>query len=81
LKKGFDHVCPSIPCGPLKRYLSIKTEDPETGWRHSEIFLEPVNKEFEIIPLDPARKDEFAIIGEFIRVLREREDAKISWLY
>jgi len=58
----------------VKRYRSIKTEDPETGWRHSEIFLEPVNIDFQTIRLDPAREGEFTIIGEFIRVLREREE-------
>ncbi|ACN17035.1 HsdR3 [Desulforapulum autotrophicum HRM2] len=57
----------------VKRYRSIKKEDPETGWRHSQIFLESVNKDFKTIQLDPENKEDFAIIGEFVRVLPEPE--------
>ncbi len=53
----------------IKRYTSVKRA-ADDGWEHERIRLEPLNPEFE--PWD-LRPDEFAVVGEFIRVLPQEE--------
>jgi phage repressor protein C with HTH and peptisase S24 domain len=50
----------------VKRYTSKKTELPGDSWKHDEIRLEPLNRQFESFTLGP---DEFRVIAEFIKVL------------
>jgi hypothetical protein len=50
----------------VKRYTSRKTADPDGGWRHESIRLEPLNPEFEAFELGPG---DFRVIAEFIQVL------------
>ncbi len=49
----------------IKRYSSKKIQSEE-GWRHEEIELQPLNKEFEPWTLAP---DEFRVIAEFVSVI------------
>lgn len=53
----------------IKRYTSVKRRT-EDGWEHERIRLEPLNPEFEAWDLRP---DEFAVVGEFVRVLPPEE--------
>ena len=50
----------------VKRYTSAKTADPDGGWEHSSIRLEPLNKDFPAFNLGP---DDFRVIAEFVAVL------------
>jgi SOS-response transcriptional repressor LexA len=51
----------------VKRYTSRKIVDPATGeWRHEQIRLEPLNREFEAFDLEG---DRFNVIAEFVQVL------------
>jgi len=53
----------------VKRYRSEKSQDPDGGWTHQRIRLEPLNPEFEAWDLDPADEDSLRVIAEFVRVL------------
>lgn len=55
----------------IKRYKSTKVADDEGGWRHSEIRLEPDNKEFKPIVLKNSDEGEIQVIADFIKVLSE----------
>ncbi len=50
----------------VKRYTSSKSFDESGEWRHEEIRLEPLNREFEAFTLSP---DSFRVIAEFVAVL------------
>jgi len=50
----------------VKRYTSRKTADPDGGWRHESIRLEPLNPEFEAFELGAG---DFRVIAEFVQVL------------
>jgi phage repressor protein C with HTH and peptisase S24 domain len=50
----------------VKRYTSQKIQRGDDAWSHSEIRLEPLNREFESFVLGP---DEFRVVAEFIQVL------------
>ena len=52
----------------VKRYRSRKTED-ENGWRHVEITLEPVNRDFEPIVIVADDEPEVGVVAEVIEVL------------
>ena len=52
----------------VKRYRSRKTED-ENGWRHVEITLEPVNRDFEPIVLVADDEGGIGVVAEVIEVL------------
>ena len=53
----------------IKRYRSRKTED-ENGWRHVEIALEPLNRDFEPIVIAADDEGETEVLAELIEVLR-----------
>jgi SOS-response transcriptional repressor LexA len=55
----------------VKRYNSTKAVTEE-GWRHEEIWLEPLNPAYERWKLDENAQIE--VIGEFVRVLDDEED-------
>ncbi len=50
----------------VKRYTSRKVADPDGGWQHESIRLEPLNPEFEAFKLGPG---DFRVIAEFVQVL------------
>jgi len=56
----------------VKRYRSVKNQQPGGTWTHERIRLEPLNPEFEAWELDPAldpQDERYRIIAEFVRVL------------
>lgn len=52
----------------IKRYRSEKSQDPDGGWVHRRIRLEPLNPEFEAWDLEP-EEDRYRILAEFVQVL------------
>ena len=52
----------------VKRYRSRKTAD-ENGWRHVEITLEPLNRDFEPIVITADDEGETEVLAELIEVL------------
>ena len=54
----------------VKRYRSRKEASPEGEWEHESITLEALNPSHKPILLTPDNMESFAIIGEFVRVLR-----------
>jgi phage repressor protein C with HTH and peptisase S24 domain len=50
----------------VKRYTSQKVQSEDGTWAHTEIRLEPLNREFESFVLGP---DDFRVVAEFIQVL------------
>jgi phage repressor protein C with HTH and peptisase S24 domain len=52
----------------VKRYSSLKRQDPDGTWRHERVRLEPLNPAFEAWDLDP-NDDSYRIIAEFVQVL------------
>jgi SOS-response transcriptional repressor LexA len=55
----------------IKRYKSTKVADDEGGWRHSEIRLEPDNKEYQPIILKDADEGEVEVLADFLEVISE----------
>jgi SOS-response transcriptional repressor LexA len=53
----------------VKRYRSVKNQNPDGSWTHQRIRLEPLNPEFEAWDLNPADEDSLRVIAEFVRVL------------
>lgn len=54
----------------LKVYRSEKYHDPVTGeWRHTKIWLEPLNPAFPTLELKVDAEDEFRVLGELVEVL------------
>ena len=54
----------------VKRYQSKKSDDPEGGWRHDQITLEPLNSQYQPIVLTPEREGDVRVIAELVEVLR-----------
>lgn len=54
----------------VKRYKSKKTVNPDETWEHTEVVLEPLNKEFQPIVFEQ-NAGELMIIAEFLEVLSE----------
>ncbi|MEW4530638.1 DEAD/DEAH box helicase family protein [Maioricimonas sp. JC845] len=52
----------------VKRYHSVKKESAD-GWEHHAIELQPLNPDFEPIPIHPEDADSVRIIGEFVAIL------------
>jgi phage repressor protein C with HTH and peptisase S24 domain len=52
----------------VKRYRSVKHQEPDGTWTHERIRLEPLNPEFDAWELDP-QDQRYRIIAEFVRVL------------
>ena len=52
----------------VKRYRSRKTQD-ENGWRHVEITLEPLNRDFEPIVMVADDEPEVGVVAELLEVL------------
>lgn len=52
----------------VKRYSSLKQQNPDESWRHERIRLEPLNPAFEAWDLDP-NDASYRIIAEFVQVL------------
>ena len=52
----------------IKRYRSRKTED-ENGWRHAEITLEPINRDFEPIVIVADDEAEVEVMAELVAVV------------
>jgi len=52
----------------VKRYRSVKRQDPDGGWTHDEIWLEPLNPEFEAWKLEPD-EERYRVLAEFVTVL------------
>jgi SOS-response transcriptional repressor LexA len=53
----------------LKRYRSVKIENPDGSWTHQRIRLEPLNPEFEAWDLDPSDEEQCRVIAEFVQIL------------
>ena len=53
----------------VKRYSSKKKYNEDGTWQHTEIILEPINKEYEPIILSDIEQGDFKIIAEFVAVL------------
>jgi phage repressor protein C with HTH and peptisase S24 domain len=53
----------------VKKYTSKKKINPDGGWEHEEIILEPLNKQYDPIILSKVEEGEFKIIAEFVAVL------------
>lgn len=53
----------------IKKYSSVKIVAPDGQWRHKQIVLSPLNKEFEPIVLSPENENDFRIIGELVATL------------
>jgi SOS-response transcriptional repressor LexA len=53
----------------VKRYRSEKTGTPEGGWRHTKVILEPLNREFTPIVLEPEDESAVQIIAEYLTTL------------
>ncbi len=54
----------------VKRYRSKKFERDDGTWEHEEISLLPCNPEYAPILLKNVPPGEFAVIAEFLEVLR-----------
>ncbi|MCE5247835.1 DEAD/DEAH box helicase family protein [bacterium] len=54
----------------VKRYASKKTADEESGWRHTRVVLEPLNRSYSPIILTGEDAETVTIIGELVTVLR-----------
>ena len=54
----------------VKRYSSEKRETDKGKWRHTRIVLSPINPEYTPIIITDNTLEEFAIIAEFVAVLR-----------
>jgi phage repressor protein C with HTH and peptisase S24 domain len=52
----------------VKRYHSVKRQQPDGAWTHALIRLEPLNREFEAWELTP-EENRFRIAAEFVQVL------------
>jgi hypothetical protein len=57
----------------VKKYSSVKLVSSDGEWRHKQILLSPLNREFEPIVLTPGDEDDFRILAEFVGVLRSTE--------
>jgi SOS-response transcriptional repressor LexA len=55
----------------VKRYTSAKVET-EDGWRHVEVTLEPVNREFAPIVLSADEEAEVHVVAEFVAVVGDQ---------
>ncbi len=53
----------------VKRYRSVKAQNPDGSWTHQRIRLEPLNPEFEAWDLNPGDEESLRVIAEFVRVL------------
>jgi SOS-response transcriptional repressor LexA len=53
------------PC-TVKRYTSEKSFSGEDEWRHEAIVLEPLNPEYQPVPLEP---EECVVLAEWVRTL------------
>ena len=56
----------------VKRYSSDKVQAEQGEWRHSQIILSPLNKDFAPIVISPKAAEDFRIVAEFLAVLRPR---------
>jgi len=54
----------------VKKYTSKKKKDGIESWRHAEIVLEPLNKNYKSIPITEDIAEDFKIIAEFIAVIK-----------
>ncbi|MBU2515890.1 DEAD/DEAH box helicase family protein [bacterium] len=55
----------------IKKYLSTKIADVETGWKHETIILKPANPDYEDIAIPSDNAGDFAIIAFFMEVLQK----------
>lgn len=57
----------------VKKYRSLKVQDTDAGddafWTHAAIQLQPLNKEFQTIWINPDQVDDLRVVAEFIQVL------------
>jgi superfamily II DNA or RNA helicase/phage repressor protein C with HTH and peptisase S24 domain len=53
----------------IKKYHSSKVEDPDTGWHHETINLEPLNPDFQSIAIPSEDGEDFRIVAFFVEVL------------
>ncbi len=53
----------------VKTYHSTKSADPDTGWQHESITLQPVNPAYQEIVIHPAEAGDFRIVAFFLEVL------------
>ena len=54
----------------VKRYESDIVSDPDGTWRHSEVRLQPSNREFGPIVLNPDSEGDVTPVAELVEVLR-----------
>ena len=47
----------------------MKVADEDGSWRQTRILLEPLNQAHEPIELAPENREDFTVIGEFVRVV------------
>lgn len=53
----------------VKRYKSKKTYGQGDTWKHDEIVLEPINKDYDPIVIKDAEEGEFKVIAEFVSTI------------
>jgi type III restriction enzyme len=53
----------------VKRYSSKKITGPDGKWKHSEIRLEPLNRDFEPLVLAPESENDVRVIAELVSKL------------
>ena len=54
----------------VKKYSSQKRAASDGEWRHTQILLSPINRDFSPIPVPASGAEDFRIIAEFLAVLR-----------
>ena len=54
----------------IKEYSSEKSYNDDGSWQHESITLRPFNPDYEPIRIDAEDAENFAIIGEFVGVIR-----------
>ena len=53
----------------IKTYRSTKKVDPDSGWQHESITLEPSNKEYDDITIPADEADDFRVVAFFMERL------------
>ena len=71
LVKARDKSDPRASSFTIKKYHSEKVESEDGGWKHSQITLSPLNKEYYpiVINSEEIADDDFKIYGELVAVI------------
>ena len=54
----------------IKTYRSTKKVDPDTGWQHESITLQPTNQEYDDIIIPAEEAENFRVVAFFVEVLQ-----------